>query len=36
MTDLLGNANGSFSGNVNNFTANLTSDWQVEPQHALF
>jgi Ca2+-binding RTX toxin-like protein len=36
MTDLLGQANGAFVGNVANFSTNLTTDWQVEPQHSLF
>ena len=36
VTDLLGQPNGAFIGNVGNFTASLTSDWHVEPQHALF
>ena len=36
LTDLLGQPNGAFVGNVGNFTASLTSDWHVEPDHTLF
>jgi hypothetical protein len=35
LTDLLGQPNGAFIGNVGNFIANVPTDWHVQPDHAL-